>query len=136
MQEGYFARVAAVELQRLSIKRPDSPIDVVQHGDPVLFSIITGYRRVVQNDVRPDVEIDAWFLEPPKNQDAVDFWKDCDSKFPLLCELAKANFVRQASGAPSERVWSSADDLSGGDRASVDPDMLDCSLICKKNTPV
>jgi hypothetical protein len=26
--------------------------------------------------------------------------------------------------------------LSGGDRASVDPDMLDCSLIYKKNTPV
>jgi hypothetical protein len=56
--------------------------------------------------------------------------------WPLLQNLAAANFITQASSAASERVWSAADDVSGDDRSSADPTTVNCQLGLKQNTSV
>ncbi len=58
-----------------------------------------------------------------------EFWEREGARFPLLQRLARANFVAQASGAASERVWSAADDANGGDRASAAPETLNAQVI-------
>ncbi len=65
-----------------------------------------------------------------------EYWERDGAKWPLLQQLARANFVAQASSAASERVWTVADDVSGGDRAQAAPETLNAQLILKKNTPV
>jgi hypothetical protein len=50
--------------------------------------------------------------------------------------VARPVLTSQAANAASERNWSAADDLSGGDPAAVSADMLNARLALKKNTPV
>ena len=124
------------ELARLKIKNPETiepSAPSVQEN--VMHALVPGLRRAEQNMVRPEVEIQSWFASPVSVASPVDFWKVSGGSWPLLQQLARANFIAQASGAASERVWSLADDLSGGDRARVAPENLEIGLILKKNTP-
>ncbi len=124
------------ELKRLNIKSAPAPPEQVETVDPTSF-LIPGYRRALAQDIRPEMEIQSWFAFPPRPKvSPPKFWEEKGGDWPLLRELARANFVAQGSNAGSERVWSSADDVSGGDRSSVAPETLNAQLLLKKNTPV
>jgi hypothetical protein len=124
------------ELKRLSIKSAAPPAQAAEAVDPISF-LVPGYRRALVQDIRPEMEIASWFAFPPRPKVTPPaFWEEKGGDWPLLRELARANFVAQGSNAPSERVWSAADDVSGGDRSSVAPETLDTQLSLKKNTPV
>jgi hypothetical protein len=57
-----------------------------------------------RNNQRMEAEIDNWFAtEAEPGLTAEVFWSEA-GRWPLLRELAHANFVVQASGAPSERI--------------------------------
>jgi len=124
------------ELMRLNIKSSPPPPEQAETVDPTCF-LIPGYRRALVQDIRPEMEIQSWFAFPPRPKvSPPKFWEEKGGDWPLLRELARANFVAQGSNAGSERVWSSADDVSGGDRSSVAPETLNAQLLLKKNTPV
>ncbi len=125
------------ELKRLSIKMDAATAPALaDNADPLSF-IVQGYNAAVLKRARPEHEINAWLAMPVVlDRPVMEFWEREGSRFPLLQRLARANFVAQASGAASERVWSAADDASGGDRASAAPETLNAQLILKKNTPV
>jgi hypothetical protein len=122
------------EIKRLGITvaAAAAPVD---DPSPLAF-IVQGYNAALAKKSKPEHEINAWLGLPISLTPAAEYWEREGAKFPLLQKLARANFVAQGSGAASERVWSSADDVSGGDRASVSPEMLSAQLILKKNTPV
>jgi hypothetical protein len=122
------------EIKRLGITvaAAAAPVD---DPSPLAF-IVQGYNAALVKKSKPEHEINAWLGLPISLTPAAEYWEREGAKFPLLQKLARANFVAQGSGAASERVWSSADDVSGGDRASVSPEMLSGQLILKKNTPV
>ncbi len=126
------------ELKRLNITRPVAPAAASSQTrvDPMSF-LVPGYSRALTQDVRPEVEIGAWFAVAPKaHVKASAFWDEKGDEWPLLKALAIANFVAQAANAGSERVWSAADDISGGDRSRIAPETLNDQLILKKNTKV
>ena len=123
-------------MNRLNIKTTTPPAEAAGPVDPISF-LVPGYRRALARDIRPEMEIGSWFNFPPRPKvSAPTFWEEKGKDWPLLQELARANFVAQGSNAASERVWSVADDVSGGDRSNVDPETLDAELLLKKNTPV
>lgn len=127
------------ELQRMDIKRDAVGEPVQQEGeaDDFYCLLVKGYRRARQNDILPTAEIEAWFSAPVvRGVSAAAYWAEHGNAWPLLKKLARANFVAQASSAASERIWSLADDLCGGDRTDMDPKLLNTMLILKKNTPV
>jgi hypothetical protein len=114
---------------------PSNPMDA-----PEAFFIF-GYRHAVSNVSRPDSEIDSWFACSPRilrsNESVATFWESSESnQWPLLQRLAKPLLTGQGASAASERVWSAADDLCGGDRASTSMETLNARLILKMNTPV
>ena len=122
------------ELKRLGIK-PAAAVAPTASDNPLEF-IVQGYNSALQK-VKPEHEINAWLGMPVSvGVSVAEHWEREGSRWPLLQQLARANFVAQASSAASERVWSSADDVSGGDRASVAPETLNAQLILKKNTRV
>ncbi len=124
------------EVNRLGIKSALPPAEAAGPVDPISF-LVPGYRRALAQDIRPEMEIGSWFSFAPRPKvSPPTFWDTKGGEWPLLRELARANFVAQGSNASSERVWSAADDVSGGDRSNVDPETLDAELILKKNTPV
>ena len=126
------------ELKRLDIKVDPAaaPASAADNVDPLSF-IVQGYNAAVQKRARPEHEIDAWLAMPVVlDRPVMEYWDREGVRFPFLQRLARAYFVAQASGASSERVWSAADDASGGDRASAAPETLNAQLILKKNTPV
>ncbi len=123
------------ELQRLGIK-PAPVVQAAEEDNPLAF-IVQGYNHAQQNSVRPEHEINAWLGMPiVVGVKLTEYWEREGTRWPLLQQLARANFVAQASSAASERVWSAADDVSGGDRASVAPETLNVQLVLKKNTAV
>jgi hypothetical protein len=66
----------------------------------------------------------------------LEYWEKSGHRYPALAQLARAVLPAQASGAHSERVWSAADDLCGGDRSNMKPETLDCAVKLRMNTPV
>ena len=64
------------------------------------------------------------------------FWEQRGTRFPALQRLARAVLPAQASSAASERVWSAADDLCGGDRSNLKPETLNATLMLRMNTAV
>ncbi len=64
------------------------------------------------------------------------YWEKRGHRYPALAQLARAVLPAQASGAESERVWSAADDLCGGDRARLKPETLDATIKLRMNTAV
>ena len=64
------------------------------------------------------------------------YWEKRGHRYPALAQLARAVLPAQASGAASERVWSAADDLCGGDRARLKPETLDATIKLRMNTAV
>jgi hypothetical protein len=122
------------EIKRLGIT-VDAAAAPADNSCP-LSLIVQGYNAAVQKKSKPEHEINAWLGIPVVFTPAAEYWEREGARFPLLQKLARANFVAQGSGAASERVWSSADDVSGGDRASVSPEVLSAQLMLKKNTPV
>ncbi len=66
----------------------------------------------------------------------LDYWEKHSNQFPALAQLARAVLPAQASGAASERVWSAADDLCGGDRSRLTPETLDATIKLRMNTAV
>lgn len=102
-----------------------------------LQMLVPGLRRAYVRDSRVERQIESWFHYDVKpNVSAAQFWFERGGEWPILQALAKANFVAQSSSAASERVWSAADDLSGGDRATAAPQTLNAQLILKYNAPV
>lgn len=134
------ANAIANELKRLGITRASVEEVNNLNSEPEVFDvIISGYRRARENDVRHEVEINNWLSRAPMTsyRDTPEkFWEDHGTNWALLRTLARAIFVAQASNASSERIWSEADNLSGGDRSSVAPEVLNCQLILKKNAAV
>lgn len=105
--------------------------------DSLLGKIIPNLMKLNQNDIPS--EIDAWLKQHPfellNGQSVASFWS-AEKSFPGLARLARAVLPAQASSAASERVWSSADDLCGGDRTNIDPENLNRAICLRKNTPV
>jgi hypothetical protein len=128
------ATAALNEIKRLAITN-DVVAAPVDNNNP-LSLIVQGFNAAVQKKSKPEHEINAWLGLPVSLTPVAEWWEREGSKFPLLQKLARANFVAQGSGAAAERVWSAADDVSGGDRASVSPEVLSAQLMLKKNTPV
>lgn len=130
------ADAAIRELKRLGIKPAATMAPAAPSDNPLAF-IVQGYNSAQQKRVKPEHEINAWLGMPVSvGVSVTEHWEREGSKWPLLQQLTRANFVAQASSAASERVWSSADDVSGGDRASVAPETLNAQLVLKKNTRV
>jgi hypothetical protein len=108
--------------------------------DSLVGQMIPGLIRQNQRDI--PAEIDLWLKQNPvelqKDQSVASFWNSDSSarSFPGLARLARAVLPAQASSAASERVWSSADDLCGGDRTNIDPENLNRALCLRKNTSV
>jgi hypothetical protein len=64
------------------------------------------------------------------------YWEKRGHRYPALKQLARAVLPAQVSGAASERVWSAADDLCGGDRARLKPETLDATIKLRMDTAV
>lgn len=117
-----------------------SDVATASQPDSLVGRMIPGLVRQNRSDVRS--EIDLWLKQLPfelaENQTVASFWNSdsCSRAFPCLARLARAILPAQASSAASERVWSSADDLCGGDRTNIDPENLNRALCLRKNTPV
>jgi hypothetical protein len=128
-------KAALNELKRLNIKiEPKAP--AAAEDNPLAF-IVQGYNAAHQRTVKPEHEINSWLNMPVVlGASVAEYWERDGAKWPLLQQLARANFVAQTSSAASERVWSAADDVSGGDRARVSPEVLNAQLVLKKNTGV
>jgi len=84
-------------------------------------------------------EVIKWLEHPYHDlgdETLLQFWARMGDAFPLMQQLARCVLVCSASAAASERNWSLADQLSGGDRASVSPETLAAQMMLKKNVPV
>jgi hypothetical protein len=120
----------AVHQQPVPVAEPDS----------ILSRMVPGLVRHTGSNV--GAEIDLWLAQLPielaTGKTVASFWSEDSSakSFPILSRLARAVLPTQASSAASERVWSSADDLCGGDRSNIDPEALNCALCLRKNTSV
>ena len=62
----------------------------------------------------------------------LEFWSGYGERFPFLRKVARAVFVVPGTSASAERAWSLADDISGGDRASIAPEALNRGVFLKK----
>ena len=101
--------------------------------------LIMGYRRAQANAQLPDQEIDSWLSTPcillPDGVSVANSWAT-KTDFPLIRRIARATLTVQDSSSASERAFSDADYLSGGDRSSISPEVLNARLILRKNTAV
>jgi hypothetical protein len=101
--------------------------------------LIIGYRRAQANAQLPDQEIDSWLSTPciilADGDSVANFWAR-KTDFPLVGRIARATLTFQDSSSASERAFSEADYLSGGDRSSISPEVLNARLILRKNTAV
>lgn len=126
---------------RLKIPVEAPPAVPVQDesADTRMF-FISGYRHAKSNLSKPEVEINNWLQHPPyilqQGETVASYWEREARNWPIMSKIARPICLAQASNAPSERVWSLADDLSGDDRASIGSEMLNTRLKLKKNTPV
>jgi hypothetical protein len=120
---------------KLAKEAPPAPVDP---GDNLELYFIQGYRAALSESVLPDQEIRNWLesapivLKPPQTWSS--FWAGMVGR-PLLTSVAKAIGHVQSSNSASERTFSLADYLSGGDRASTRVETLNARLILKQNTP-
>ncbi len=85
-------------------------------------------------------ELIKWYDHPvfvlAEHETLLQYWARMGDSFPLTQRLARCVLVCSASSAASERNWSLADQLSGGDRAAASPTTLAAQMLLKKNVPV
>ncbi len=137
----------AATFERLKIAEP--PVVPSNAAPPrnIFHIIIPSLPAAVNVDGR-DQQAAQWLDQPaewlgdeqqsPKDCKplVLEYWEKRAHQFPALAQLARAVFPAQASGAASERVWSAADDLCGGDRSSLKPATLDTTVKLRMNTAV
>ncbi|KAH7958664.1 hypothetical protein HPB49_004079 [Dermacentor silvarum] len=80
-------------------------------------------------------QFDAYLSEPQlgHNLDALKWWKDNESKFPLVAELAKKYMCIPASSASSERVFLTAGNIITAKRSCLLPENVSCLVFLYQN---
>ena len=72
----------------------------------------------------------------PLNSDPLLWWRNHESKYPLLATLAKKYLCIPATSVASERVFSTAGDLVTAQRSCLSCDQIDRLVFLKKNFDV
>ena len=80
-------------------------------------------------------EILTYKAEPRPNTDAhpLKWWKEMEYRYPFLARLAMALMCTPATSVPSERVFSTADDIVTQNRVCLHPKHVDTLVFLKKN---
>ncbi|KAH7977826.1 hypothetical protein HPB49_003703 [Dermacentor silvarum] len=80
-------------------------------------------------------QFDAHLSEPQlgHNLDALKWWKDNESKFPLVAELVKKYMCIPASSASSERVFSTAGNIITAKRSCLLPENVSSLVFLYQN---
>lgn len=80
-------------------------------------------------------QFEAYLSEPQlgHNLDALKWWKDHESKFPRVAELAKKYMCIPASSASSERVFSTAGNIITAKRSSLLPENVSTLVFLYQN---
>lgn len=80
-------------------------------------------------------QFDAYLAEPQlgHNLDALKWWKDHETKFPLVAQLAKKYMCIPASSACSERVFSTAGNLITAKRSCLLPENVSMLVFLYQN---
>lgn len=130
------ALMETIQRLKLEMTAPPAPLDP---NDAIEMYFVNGYRAAAADAIRPDQEIRNW-LEAPcvilkPGETFSSFWEKMNGR-PLLKRVAKAIGTVQASNAASERTFSLANYLAGGDRASVLIETLNARILLKHNTKV
>jgi hypothetical protein len=76
------------------------------------------------------------FLSEPKldvDKNAVNWWKEYDSKFPKLAKLVRKYFSVPATSVPSERVFSCAGQIVTKKRNALLPENVDMLIFLAQN---
>lgn len=125
-------------IARLKLEMPAPPAPQ-NPGDHIELFFISGYRAALADTTRPDQEIHNWLDSAPiilkEGETFSSFWDNMTGR-PLLRRLAKAIGTVQTSNSASERTFSLADYLAGGNRASTRVETLNGGLILKQNTKI
>jgi hypothetical protein len=116
MVEALTETIARLKLEISAPPAPETPSDAIE------MFFVSGYRAAAADAVRPEQEIHNWLDSAPiilkKGETFSSFWENMSGR-PLLKRVAKAIGTVQASNPASERTFSLADYLAGGDRASM-----------------
>lgn len=67
------------------------------------------------------------------NGSALSWWSERKMTYPILSKVAMSHLVTQATSVPSERVFSSAEDIVNAQRACLSGDHIDKLIFLKKN---
>ena len=67
------------------------------------------------------------------NDDPLCWWKLNDHKLPMLGQLARRYIAIQATGLPSERLFSKAGQVSTPARAQLKPEKVDQLMFLAEN---
>ena len=82
---------------------------------------------------KSELEFMHYIAEPDSKEDALNWWRTMEPVFPLLSRVAKQYLCITASSVPSERIFSTADNLIKNRRASLSPENVDMLLFMHKN---
>jgi hypothetical protein len=125
MKESLSAMLDKFGVARLVV---EEPVPAFTFNEKLVGNFIPQARQTVHQEA-----VDWVDERPVPVKSAAEYWS---GRLSELGSLARIILTLQASAASSERNWSAADDLSGGDRTNMDPETLDSVLLLKKNVPV
>lgn len=88
--------------------------------------------------MRAEMEVTQYREEPclPLDSDLLLWWSLNEERFSLLAKLAETVLCIQGTSVPSERVFSTADDIVTAQRSALHPDNVDALILLKKNIAV
>jgi hypothetical protein len=99
-----------------------------------LKSFVKAPRLILVQESKPYVDKEGELHLKHTFSDTLAWWKDNETKFPILAKLARMYLAIQATSAPpSERIFSVATRIIKYDRARLEPDMAGDILFDQTN---
>lgn len=122
-----------VDLEGPTPKKPKN----AQEGIMALLSDVMGQAESAGSPIEPEErarrEVQKYASLDAEDGDPLDWWKNNQSKFPLLSELARKYLCIPATSVPSERVFSTAGHIVNAKRASLLPDHVSMLVFLAAN---
>ena len=93
----------------------------------------SGKSHAISPEQKAKVELDLYLAEPALKTSAFDWWKEKQSVFPTVSQVARSFLAIPASGISLEDVMNLNDDAVDAKKSQIDPKHLDAVLFLNKN---